>query len=202
MVKFMSMAIGNNMGISTNYQSNTRKASETKNVREYSNYLKDKYSCLTPGKNVSISVTPGMLKKAMNDEKTGQWLERELGNAAKYISDAQKSASARGSRLTYAAIEFGEEYTTMYVCAVTDTPGTDSEIDKWLERVLEKKDKPKTTSNKVEKDDDEKTEEVTGKEYSFKFKGTDLQSVTNSFVEKMEELNAQMNSMNGFDVRV
>lgn len=115
MVKFMSMAIGNNMGISTNYQSNTRKASETKNVREYSNYLKDKYSCLTPGKNVSISVTPGMLKKAMNDEKT---------------------------------------------------------------------------------------EEVTGKEYSFKFKGTDLQSVTNSFVEKMEDLNAQMNSMNGFDVRV
>ena len=198
----MSMSIGNNMGIGTNYQSNTSITTETKNVREYSNYLRDKYSCLTPGKNVSVSVTPGMLKKAMNDEKTGQWLERELGNAAKYISDAQKSASAQGSRLTYVAIEFGEEYTTMYTCGVTDTPGTDSEIDKWLERVLEKKDKPKTTSSKVEKDDEEKTEEVTGREYSFKFKSTSLLSVTNSFIEKMEELNAQMNSLNGFDVRV
>lgn len=32
----------------------------------------DKYSCLTPGNNVAVTVTSGMLKKTMTDEKTGK----------------------------------------------------------------------------------------------------------------------------------
>ena len=35
-------------------------------------YLMDKYSCLTPGNNVAVTVTSGMLKKTMTDEKTGK----------------------------------------------------------------------------------------------------------------------------------
>ena len=71
----MSMVIRNNMGISDSYQNNTSKAGGYKNVREYSNYLMGKYSCLKPGNNVAVSVTSGLLRKAMSDEKTGQWLE-------------------------------------------------------------------------------------------------------------------------------
>ena len=50
-------------------------------VREYSNYLMGKYSCLKPGKNATVSVTGGLLRRAMSDEKTGAWLERELGES-------------------------------------------------------------------------------------------------------------------------
>ena len=70
------MIIGNNIGISNSYQNTPSKSSAYKNVREYSKYLMGKYDCLTPGRNVAVSVTPGMLKKAMTDEKTGKWLER------------------------------------------------------------------------------------------------------------------------------
>lgn len=178
------------MGISNNYQSPAANEGNYKNVREYSDYLMNKYSCLKPGKNASVTVTSGMLRKAMNDESTGAWLERELSKAPDYIREAQQSASARGWRLTSVSIEFGEEYTTMYTCVVTDTPGTDSSIDKWLEQLKENKEEKKAAEEKLK---EKKAEEV-----SHTFKGTDLKSVTESFIEKM----VAMNSVTGFDVKV
>ena len=177
------MIVGNNIGISNSYQNTPSKSSAYKNVREYSKYLMGKYDCLTPGRNVAVSVTPGMLKKAMTDEKTGKWLERELGKAPDYIKQAQQAASARGSKLLSCTIEFGEEYTTMCVCAVTDTPGTDEDIDKWLERVKEKKEEQKKL------------------EPRFIFKGKDLKSVIESFIEEMSNVNSILSSVTGFDVK-
>lgn len=159
------------------------KADGYKNVREYSKYLMDKYSCLTPGNNVAVTVTSGMLKKAMTDEKTGKWLERELGKAPDYIKQAQQAASARGSKLLSCTIEFGEEYTTMCVCAVTDTPGTDEDIDKWVERVKEKKEEQKKLEQRLI------------------FKGNDVKSVTESFIEEMSNVNSILSSVTGFDVK-
>ena len=199
-VGFMSMIIGNNMGISNNSQNNTSKTSGYKNVREYSNYLMGKYSCLKPGNNVAVSITSGLLRKAMSDEKTGQWLERELAKAPDYIKSAQQSASARGSRLLSASIEFGEEYTTMCTCTVTDTPGTDEDIDKWLERVKENEKKQKAAEKKAEKKAaEEKQTEQRMEEYTFK--GPDLKSVTDSFIVKMSSLSTTMSSVSGFDVK-
>ena len=177
------MIVGNNIGISSGYQNTTSKSSGYKNVREYSKYLMDKYSCLTPGNNVAVTVTSGMLKKAMTDEKTGKWLERELGKAPDYIKQAQQSASARGSKLLSCTIEFGEEYTTMCTLTVTDTPGTDEDIDKWLEKVKEKKEEQK----KLEK--------------RLVFKGKDLKSVTDSFIEEMSIVNSKNNLVAGFDMK-
>ena len=177
------MIIGNNIGISNSYQNTPSKSSAYKNVREYSKYLRGKYDCLTPGRNVAVSVTPGMLKKAMTDEKTGKWLERELGKAPDYIKQAQQAASARGSKLLSCTIEFGEEYTTMCVCAVTDTPGTDEDIDKWLERVNEKKEEQKKLEQRLI------------------FKGKDLKSVTESFIEEISSVNSIHSSINGFDMK-
>ena len=194
---FMSMMIGHNVGINSNYLNNTSKTSGYKNVREYSNYLMGKYSCFTPGKNVAVSVTPGMLRKAMGDEKTGQWLERELSKAPDYIKQAQQSLSARGSRLISCSIEFGEEYTTMCVCGVTDTPGTDEDIDKWLEKVKENKEKQKKAEKKAA---EEKLAEQRMEEYTFK--GSDLKSVTDSFIAKMSSLSSTMCSVTGFDMKI
>lgn len=193
---FMSMIIGNNIGISGSYQNNTSKTSGYKSVREYSNYLMGKYSCLTSGKNVSVSVTSGLLRKAMSDEKTGQWLERELSKAPDYIKQTQQSLSARGSRLISCSIEFGEEYTTMCVCGVTDTPGTDKDIDKWLERIEENKEKQKKDEKKAA---EKKLTEQRMEEYTFK--GEDLKSVTDSFIAKMSSLSTTISSLSGFDMK-
>ena len=57
------------------------------NIREYSRYLTQKFPCLTPGTNAGVDVTPGLMRKAMNDEKTGAWLERELSKAPDYIRE-------------------------------------------------------------------------------------------------------------------
>ena len=190
----MALVIGNNTGFISGYQTN--KSSEYKNVREYSNYLMDRYSCLKPGNNVAVSVTPGLLRKAMGDEKTGQWLERELSKAPDYIKAAQDSASARGSRLVFCSIEFGEEYTTMYTCTVTDTPGTDEDIDEWLERIKENKEKQKKAEKKAaeEKLTEQRIEEHT-------FKGPNLKSVTDSFIKEMYSLGNVESFITGFDMK-
>ena len=172
-------------------------------TRDYSNYLKDKYACLTPGKNVAVSVTSRMLRKAMSDEKTGQWLERELSKAPDYIKEAQQSASARGSKLLYAAIEFDEEYTTMYTCTVTDTPGKDSNIEKWLEIIKESKEEQKAAEKKTEKKaGEENSDNQKISEQTYTFKGKDLKSVTGSFIQKMSALNHTMNYLGGFDMKI
>ena len=197
----MSMMIGHNVGISSNYLNNTSKTSGYKNIREYSNYLMGTYSCLTPGKNVAVSVTPGMLRKAMSDEKAGKWLERELAKAPDYIKQAQQSASVRGSKLLSATIEFGEEYTTMCVCTVSDTLGTDEDIDKWLEKIEENKEKQKAAEKKAkDKTAEEKLREQRI-EHSYTFKGPDLKSVTDSFIEEMGTLNSTMSLVSRFDMK-
>lgn len=168
------------------------------NVKDYSNYLMGKYSCLKPGKNVAVSVTGGLLRKAMSDEKTGEWLERELSKAPDYVKEAQQSAQAKGHTLKSISIEFGEEYTTMTVCGVTDGGGTDSDIDKWLEKIKEKKEKQKEEEKKLEKKQEgQKLQEIS---YTTEFRGKDLEDLTKQFAMK---LSGQMTLISGgsFDVR-
>ena len=197
---FMSMIIGNNVGIS-GYQNNTSKTGGYKSVREYSNYLTGKFACLTPGKNAAVSVTSGLLRKAMSDEKTGEWLERELSKAPDYIKAAQQSAAAHGATLKSVSIEFGEEYSTMTTIVVTDGGGTDSEMDKWLEKIKEHKEEEKAALKRAEKKlAQEKLAEHRTEEYTFK--GSDLKSVTDSFIAKMSSLSVTMSSMSGFDMKV
>ena len=147
----MSMRIGDYANISAGHQNNTSKYNS---VREYSNYLMGKYSCLKPGNNVTVSVTGGLMRKAMADEETGAWLERELSKAPDYIAAAQKAAIAHGSTLKSVSIEFGEEYSTMTTVGVFgDEGGTDPEIDKWLEKIKENQANKKKETKMTEKQD-------------------------------------------------
>ena len=167
-------------------------------VREYSNYLMGKYSCLKPGKNAAVSVTGGLLRRAMSDEKTGEWLERELAKATDYIEAAQKSAIAHGSTLKSVSIEFGEEYSTMTTVVVTDGGGTDSEIDKWLEKIKEKREEQQAADKKLEKKQAEQRLEETSS--TTEFRGKDLEDLTNQFTMK---LSGTMTLLSGgaFDLR-
>lgn len=167
--------------INPNSISNTSSAtSKTANESDYAKYLMNKYACLKPGKNASVSVTSGLLRKAMKDEKTGEWLERELSKAPDYIREAQQSAAARGSTLKFVSIEFGEEYSTMCTLTVTDGGGTDPDIDEWLERVKKKREEYKAEEKKLEekKAEERKQEAAT---YKMELKGTDLADLTRQF---------------------
>ena len=167
-------------------------------VKEYSNYLTQKFGCLTPGPNSTVSVTGGLLKKAMADEKTGAWLERELAKAPDYIKAAQESAKAHGATLKSVTIEFGEEYSTMCTLTVTDGGGTEPEIDKWLERVKEKKAEQKKAEKRLEKE--QKTLEVQESMHSMEIHGKDLKDLTKKFSEKLSE-QTQFNPYGNFDAR-
>jgi hypothetical protein len=154
--------------------------SKPKTEKEYANYLMKKYPCLSPGKNSVVSVTSGLLRKAMSDEKTGEWLERELSKAPDYIKQAQQSAIANGSTLKFCSIEFGEEYSTMCTLTVTDGGGTDPDIDEWLEKVKKKRAERKAEEKKQE----EERAEVRRQEaetYKMELKGRDLEDLTRQF---------------------
>ena len=175
---------------------NTRK--KPNSVKEYSNYLTQKYGCLTPGANSAVSITGGLLRKAMADEKTGAWLERELAKAPDYIKAAQQSAKAHGATLKSVTIEFGEEYSTMCTLTVTDGGGTDPEIDKWLERLKEKKAEQKKAEKRLEKEQTvmESQEDL----YSMELKGKDLENLTKQFSRKLSEKKVVIQN-GSFDVR-
>ena len=89
-------------------------------------------------------------------------------------------------------------HTTMCVCGVTDTPGTDEDIDKWLERIEENKEKQKKAEKKAA---EKKLTEQRMEEFSYTFKGEDLKSVTDSFIAKMSSLSTTMSSMSGLDMK-
>ena len=197
----VSMMIGNNVGISGSYQNKTSKINGYKSVREYSNYLMGKYSCLTPGKNVAVSVTSGLLRKAMGDEKTGEWLERELSKAPDYIKRAQQSAISHGSRLTSVSIEIGEEYSTMTTIGVFGESGTDSSINKWMEKINKNIEEQKAAQKKTDKKAAEEKLREQRIEHTYTFKDSDLKSVTDSFIEKMSYLSVPISFDSGFDMK-
>ncbi len=171
-------------GLVNSYSTNNHTSnSKSTNIRDYSNYLNQKFSCLTPGNNASVSVTSGLLRKAMSDEKTASWLERELAKAPDYIEAAQRSAMAHGATLKSVTIEFGEEYSTMTTLTVTDGGGTDSDIDKWLERVKEKREKQKEAEKKLEKKHE--AERLREASFTEEFRGKDLDDLLSQFSTKM-----------------
>ena len=158
-----------------------------------------KYPCLSPGKNASVSITGGLLRKAMKDEKIGEWLERELSKAPDYIKQAQQSAIARGSTLKYVSIEFGEEYSTMCTLTVTDGGDTDSDIDKWLERIKKKREEQKAEEKRLEEKraEERKQEAAT---YKMELQGTDLADLIRQFTMNLAD-QVSLSSVGMFDVR-
>ncbi len=173
--------------------------SEPKTEKEYANYLMKKYPCLSPGKNSVVSVTSGLLRKAMSDEKTSEWLERELSKAPDYIKQAQQSAIAHGSTLKFCSIEFGEKYSTMCTLTVTDGGGTDPDIDEWLEKVKKKRAERKAEEKKQE----EERAEVRRQEaetYKMELKGRDLEDLTRQFAMNLPT-QASMLSNGSIDIK-
>lgn len=119
-----------------------------KSVSDYSKYLKNKFQCLTPGQNASVTVSPGLMRKAMSDEKISKWLEKELSSIPDTIRAAQRAAIGHGSRLESVSIEYTEDCTIMKTSGVFGESGTDTEIDKWLKKIEEDRQEKKLKENK------------------------------------------------------
>lgn len=145
-----------------------------KNTNDYSKYLQEKYSYMNTGKTsmqgvpVTVSVSGAFLKKCMDnpekaalidrsvmqkacgDEKTAKWLEENLAIMPDVIRNAQKAAISHGSKLISVEFKFTNNGTEMTTCGIFGETGTDSEIDKWLERMKEDKEKEdKKTENMI-----------------------------------------------------
>ena len=127
-------------------------ANKFKNVSDYSKYLTNKYKCLTPCKNASVLIDGSVMRKACGDEKTAKWLEENLAIMPDVIRNAQKAAISHGSKLISVEFKFTNNGTEMTTCGIFGETGTDSEIDKWLERMKEDKEKEdKKTENMIAK---------------------------------------------------
>lgn len=125
-------------------------ANKFKNVSDYSKYLTNKYKCLTPCKNASVLIDRSVMQKACGDEKTAKWLEENLAIMPDVIRNAQKAAISHGSKLISVEFKFTNNGTEMTTCGIFGETGTDSEIDKWLERMKEDKEKEdKKTENMI-----------------------------------------------------
>lgn len=139
----MSIAIHSNSNINSFYLEK-----KFRNVSDYSKYLNNKFKCLSPGNNASVSVSGGLMQKAMADEKTAKWLEKELNTIPDTIRAAQQAAISHGSKLISVSIEYTEDCTIMQTCGIFGDTGTDSDIDKWLEKIEEDRKEKKSSEVK------------------------------------------------------
>ena len=89
----------------------------------------------------------------------------------------------------------------MCTCVVSEVEGPDPDIDAWLERVKENKEKQRAEQKKAEKKvAKEKLVEKKVEKRNYTIKGNDLGSVTDSFIEKMATLNSAVGTVVGFDM--
>ena len=102
--------------------------------------------------NASVLIDGSVMRKACGDEKTAKWLEENLAIMPDVIRNAQKAAISHGSKLISVEFKFTNNGTEMTTCGIFGETGTDSEIDKWLERMKEDKEKEdKKTENMIAK---------------------------------------------------
>ena len=117
----------------------TAQAQTYQSVKEYSEYLNSKYSCLKPANGSSVVINPNLLAKAASDEKTAEWLEYNLSLMPDVMDKIYENAAQRGSRIISCEVSFdGYDSMSTIVCGVFEAdPGTD-EAKKLLEEVREK----------------------------------------------------------------
>ncbi len=109
----------------------SRKETEKKSTygsrREYSEYLNNKYACLTPTKDSSVSINSSLLSKAASNPKTAEWLENTLSQMPDCINKICENSAKNGARLVSLEISIDSEdcITTKCVGVFEADPGTE-----------------------------------------------------------------------------
>lgn len=119
------------------------------NLEIFDNYMEQFRQPVRPLKE-PLLIDGSVMRKACGDEKTAKWLEENLAIMPDVIRNAQKAAISHGSKLISVEFKFTNNGTEMTTCGIFGETGTDSEIDKWLERMKEDKEKEdKKTENMI-----------------------------------------------------
>ena len=220
----MSMEITNNY--SNVEQVNTEKEVQTKAVkketekkstygskREYSEYLNNKYACLTPTKDSSVSINSSLLSKASSNPKTAEWLENALSQMPDCINKICENSAKNGARLVSLEISIDSEdcITTKCVGVFEADPGTEESkkmVEEARARNKERKEEWEKLfeKNKEKKEEQEKLEEKKdGRKYDISVVGTDMGTVTENLICKIGMGNNAMptaSTVTSFDLKV
>lgn len=225
----MAMEITNNYG--NVEQVNSEKEVQTKTVsketekkstygsrRKYSEYLNNKYACLTPTKDSSVSINSSLLSKAASNPKTAEWLENTLSQMPDCINKICENSAKNGARLVSLEISIDSEdcITTKCVGVFESDPGTE-ESKKMLEEArarnkerkeewekLLEKNKEKKAGQEKQAEKKLEQESVENRKYDITVMGTNMGKVTENLISKISMGNNAVSTaptVVGFDIK-
>lgn len=177
----------------------TEKKSTYGSNREYSEHLNNKYACLTPTKDSSVSVNSSLLSKAVSNPKIAEWLENTLSQMPDCINKICENSFKNGARLVSMEISIDSEncITTKCVGLFESDPGTEESKkmlkeartrnkerkEEW-EMLLEKNKERKVEQEKqIEKKSEQ--ESVENRKYDITVMGTDMEKVVDNLISKI-----------------
>jgi Skp family chaperone for outer membrane proteins len=211
------MEISNNYSnYATNYTNETKENDTKKytNVRDYKNYLTDKYDCMK-SKDYSVAINSSLLSEALGDEKTAKWLEYNLSLIPETVEKTKAMVQARGSQIiSYNITINGYDSMTAELCTKAEADTGVEKTRKELEEKIKKmREENKEKEEKLE--DKAKADDKINKEQSFEdaklpdtytmiITGTSVDDTTQKFMEKLmwdNEYEINKSGMVGFDVK-
>jgi Skp family chaperone for outer membrane proteins len=211
------MEISNNYSnYATNYTNETKENDTKKytNVRDYKNYLTDKYDCMK-SKDYSVAINSSLLSEALGDEKTAKWLEYNLSLIPETVEKTKAMVQARGSQIiSYNITINGYDSMTAELCtkAEADT-GVEKNRKELEEKIKKMREEKKEKEEKLEdkaKADDKINKEQSSEDaklpdtYTMIITGTSVDDTTQKFMEKLmwdNEYEINKSGMVGFDVK-
>jgi Skp family chaperone for outer membrane proteins len=211
------MEISNNYSnYATNYTNETKENDTKKytNVRDYKNYLTDKYDCMK-SKDYSVAINSSLLSEALGDEKTAKWLEYNLSLIPETVEKTKAMVQARGSQIiSYNITINGYDSMTAELCtkaeADTGVEKTRKELEEKIKKMREeKKEKEEKLEDKAKADDkinkEQSSEDAKLPDtYTMIITGTSVDDTTQKFMEKLmwdNEYEINKSVMVGFDVK-
>lgn len=177
----------------------TEKKSAYGSSREYSEYLNNKYACLTPTKNSSVSINSSLLSKAATNSKTAEWLENTLSQMPDCINKICENSARNGAKLVSLEISIDSEdcITTKCVGLFESDPGTE-ESKKMLEEArarnkerkeewekLLEKNKEKKAEQEKQAEKKSEQESVENQKYDITVMGTEMEKVVDNLISKI-----------------
>lgn len=193
----MSMEIHNTYYNYASSYTNQKKESDAPkyaNVRDYKNYLMDKFECMK-NKDYSVEINSSLLAEAAGDEKTAKWLEYNLSLIPKAVDGIKSAVEARGAKLVSCSIKInGYDSMRAEVCTKDEAdPGTEKARKRLEEKIKKIREEKKAEEKKQEQ---KRAEEAAEKErqYNIKIEGKNVEDVTRKFVDKVSSSNSQVST--------
>lgn len=184
--------------------SNQKTEKKFKNTRDFKDYLYDKFDCLK-SKDYSVTVSPSLLSRAAGDEKTQQWLERELATIPECYQKTKACVNALGSEIQSYSTTINDDgsITTVVVTQPKVNPKAEKAEKEAEKRLEKKKEERKAEKKKFEEQATEKLEEK--KEYHLTIEGKSITEVTSKLMLNISSKLSEKTSATNFsaiDVKI